>query len=581
MKNISIKIKLFLCTVPALVILLTASIVFTLMIRSTYVDSKDVYFDTLYEINNNLLNADRDFYQAMQASTDQFHMVREQGKLGTDKSAANNKAYEDNVAQVKSRVTKAMNIAAENEDLYTQINDANGENFATVCDEFFTVFDKWYAGFDAGKPSSDETKFNGYSVLFEDAREHLNSLQEITENWAVVRNDAFSKRIQNMMVFMFALIAVLSVGLILLTAYIIRSLVKGVGSITENMVILARNDLTVQVREDNGKDEIGKMNNAFATFKKNLYGAVSTMNEASGQLEEAFVTMKDRTNSAHNSMREISKAALELANSATMQAEDVSDIVSSMTELNSIMNKSVETAQSLTDASNQIDGVTKQGKETVYELSKINKDSLSAFNKIFESIESIRTLAEKISEASGLISGIANQTNLLSLNASIEAARAGEQGRGFAVVAEEIRKLSDESKTNVEVITGILGELAVATDEATRLSGEVKEYVSKQNDSVENTGNAFGDIVNTVGIVYSAIGEIENINKVLEEKVMAISESVESLSSISEENAATAQELSATSELVKKSVNELVDTQEHVGSASENLNNIVKTFKLK
>ncbi len=581
MKNISVKIKLFLCTIPTLIILITASSIFAVMIRSTYLESKDVYFDTLYEINNNLINADRDFYQAMQASTDQFHMMREKADISSDKNTRNNQVYEENVQQVKDRVDAAEKAATDIEDLYTEYTDASGKNFATICDEFYVIFDEWYAGFDSAKPTGDESKFTDYSALFEDARDHLNSLQDITVEWANDQNEAFGARIQKMMMIIIILIVLLSVTLVLFTVNVIRGIIKGVGGVTQNMEILAKNDLTVEVKEDDAKDEIGKMNNSFATFKKNLFGAVSTMNNASSELADAFITMQDKTNSAQNSMREISKAALELANSATMQAEDVSDIVTSMTELNDIMNTSVKTAQSLTDASNQIDGVTKQGKETVLELGQINKDSLAAFNKIFESIDSIRNQADRISEASGLISGIANQTNLLSLNASIEAARAGEHGRGFAVVAEEIRKLSDESKTNVEVITGILEELAVATDEATRLSGEVKNYVAKQNDSVENTGDAFGNIVNTVDTVNAAIGEIENINKVLEQKVVAISESVESLSSISEENAATAQELSATSELVKKSVNELVDTQEHVGSASENLNNIVKTFKLK
>ncbi len=416
--------------------------------------------------------------------------------------------------------------------------------------------------------------------MFEDAREYLNSLQEITETWADTRSAELTGRIQSMLVTLIVVFLILTVLLIAFSIYVIRTIVKGVVGVTDNMIVLSKNDLTIEVKEDDAKDEIGKMNNSFAVFKKNLYGAVSTMNDASNSLADAFVTMQDKTSSANHSMGEISKAAFELANAATTQAEDIADIVTSMNELNDIMNRSITTADSLTEASNAIDGVTKKGNDTVDQLAEINTASLEAFNKIFDSIESIRTLAEKISEASGLISGIANQTNLLSLNASIEAARAGEQGRGFAVVAEEIRKLSDESKTNVEVITNILQELSEAAGVATKLSSEVKDYVGRQNDSVEETRSAFMNIVSTVGNVNEAIGEIENINKVLEQKVRAISTSVESLSSISEENAATAEELSSTSEIVKKSVNELVDTQDLVGTSSENLNNIVKGFKL-
>ena len=581
MKNISVKVKLLLCTIPALVALLVATFVFSTMIDMVYSESKNVYFNTLYTVNNKLLNADRDYYQALQAATSQYQMTKPGETFNNDKNASFKKSYENNIDQVRERVGDAREIAAGDSSLYLETKDDSGKNYKQVNDEFDLILDKWYAMYNSDNPASaSEAKFEEYTNLFEDAREYLNQLQEITEKWATNRSTELTVKIQNVVVILFAVFTALAILLIIFSVYLIRVIVKGVTGVTKKMVVLADNDLTIEVKEDDAKDEIGQMNNAFATFKHNLYGAVSTMNDASNNLADAFVTMKDRTNSANNSMREISKAAYELANAATTQAEDIADIVTSMNELTDIMNRSVTTADSLTTASNEIDGVTKKGNETVDELANINTASLDAFNKIFEAIDSITMQAEKISEASGLISGIANQTNLLSLNASIEAARAGEQGRGFAVVADEIRKLSDESKTNVEVITSILEELSEATGVATKLSNEVKEYVGRQNESVEETRDAFHNIVKTVDSVNAAIGEIENINRILEQKVSDISGSVESLSSISEENAATAQELSSTSELVKKSVNELVETQDNVGQSSENLNDIVKGFKL-
>lgn len=592
MKNLPLRFKLLLCTIPAFISLIVCIIVFAVMINSTYKQSEQVYFDTLYSINNKLINADRDFYQAMQASTNQFHMKRDlnneqngflpQGqKSGFDqtKNEKSRKDYEDNVKQVRDRVEAAEAIAKEIDSLYTGTADSNGNNYKKVCQNFYSEFDSWYAGFDSQSPDGDDAKFEKYSELFEIARDDLNNLQEITESWASARNTELVKSINTSIIILIIIFGALIALLMAMTVFVAGKIIRSVSGVTYSMQKLAENDLTVDIKEDDAKDEIGKMNNSFAVFKNNLQSAVITMHTAADELADAFVSMQDKTNNSQMSMKEISKAATELANTATMQAEDVSDIVTSMTELNNIMSRSVTTADALTDASNEIDNATKLGRETVDELGNINKASLEAFNKIFDSIESIKTQADKISEASGLISGIANQTNLLSLNASIEAARAGEQGRGFAVVAEEIRKLSDESRSNVEVITNILQELAVATNEATALSNEVKEYVAKQNDSVVNTGNAFGNIVSKVESVNDAIEEIESINKVLEQKVSAISESVESLSAISEENAATAQELSATSEIVKKSVNELVETQELVGTSSENLNNIVKKFK--
>ena len=242
--------------------------------------------------------------------------------------------------------------------------------------------------------------------------------------------------------------------------------------------------------------------------------------------------------------------------------------------------QSLKDTMELATACDDIEKITKAGMDTVNGLTDITNQNMKAFESIFVAIEGVGERTRAIGTASDMITSIASQTNLLSLNASIEAARAGEAGKGFAVVADEIRQLAEQSASSANTINSMLKELMQSAKQAAEESELVKEYVERQRQSVIDTKDGFVAIVDNLNIINDGVNNLRNVSNHLGTKVNSISSLSESLSAASEENAATAQELSATTSSVAATIINLEKTGNSVNEHSDELNVIVKEYKL-
>ena len=568
MKNLPIFVKILIITIPLEVLLLVSAILLRSNMNDVERKAEEVYLDSLYEINNNLLAADRDFYKA------QIAFTRYAKITGAEASEVDD--YNENAQQTIDKVTVAADLASNNFLIYHQTL-SDGEDFETIYGKFVNAFNEWKAAYNVSAKTGD---YNLQTQYFKEARGYLDRLQEITEEWAVkegeVLHQSINAKSNTLSVFYILVIVIASIGVFVMA----RSIATGIRTTKNRMDVIATNDLSEEIPENKAKDEIGQMTRSFKTMQENLRDIISVLNKESDELGSSCEVMGTSTREAVGSMDSINNAAGELAITATQTATDIENIANHMTTLDDVMNTSVLSTTALANASDEISKVTKTGMSIVEHLTEVNNQCVSAFDTIFEGIESIEGSSSKISDASALISSIASQTNLLSLNASIEAARAGEAGKGFAVVAEEIRTLSDQSAESVNTINTLLEELQKNTREAMEQSDRVKEFVEKQNSSVSDTRGSFEDIITTVEEVNTAVKGIKTVNEEMAKGFKEISSLIAGLSAASEENAATAEELSATSEMVTKNVNALSDIQDKMDVAANKLTDIVKRFKV-
>ncbi len=583
MKNLPIRLKLILATVPSLFILIACVVFFSMELNSINDQAEEMYFEKLYTINSTLINADRDFYQSLKGATSYYESSwkTKKGYSGVDPQLEEYVSdYEENAQQVSDNAAKVFEIAKTDKDLWTGTKTEDGKTFEQVAAEFETAYADWKNAYNPSADGTDEYKFTVFTEAFPVARDHLNTLQEITEVWADKENAAIGARIKTTIMTSVIIFAIIAVIMSLWATALTKQIGNGLRDVSDKLVHLSKYDLSQDNIPVDSNDEIGKMKKAFNDTQEALKNIVGTLKDTSNGLLNASNTMSTGTQATATGVDGVSSASLDLANTSTAMAQDVSDISSNVAELGSIMERSVASAAALSDASAQIGDVTKEGNKVVEELADINDKSLAAFQSIFDAISAVEKSAAEISSASEMISSIANQTNLLSLNASIEAARAGDAGKGFAVVADEIRQLSDQSKESVDQINEILGRLQESTNGAIEKSNVVKNMVDKQNEAVSQTRESFSSIVASVETVENAIEDIEKINVELNDKSRVIEESVSSLSAISEENAATSEELSATAQTVQMNVDNLKSTQGDVESSSGGLSEIVGRFIL-
>ena len=572
-KNANIGIKLLIIIIPLEILSLFCIFFFSYREKMVLNDAKQMYYDQLYQVNTNLLSADRDYYQSMLAET-QYLVYKD--SMATEEHQQALKDYQDNAQQVVDRIKTVESIASSQPYFYETYQDKSGNTMKSLLDTFNTSYTKWQQAFD---PSTGEGDFKTQSQLFLDTREYINTMQDLMVAYTDVSSADLTASVQNNIVttgvIIFVILLLIGIFSLIISRYIRRSVLE----VTKRINTIADNDLTDNTEALDSKDEIGVLSRSASSVRDRLLEIVGRLQTSSGELTGSANIMDSSTGEASNSMKNISNAVSELAVTATQQAMDIEKIAGNMKGIEEVMKKSVSSTDALGNVGSQINSITSNGMQTVDDLIDITKQSNSAFQSIFDVISGIEESTQRISEASGIISSIAEQTNLLSLNASIEAARAGEAGKGFAVVAEEIRKLSEQSATSVDTINHMLSDLQGNTEHATTQSALVKEYVVKQTDSVRNTRESFNEIVGAIDTVNHSVINLNNVNQELENGIREIGSLIESLSAASEENAATAEELNATTDIVTGNIANLHDTGSSINGSAKGLGEIIGTFK--
>lgn len=354
-----------------------------------------------------------------------------------------------------------------------------------------------------------------------------------------------------------------------------RYIVKPVTKLTNIIVKIGNMDFTPNPEAERlGKqtDEVGIMSNYVEELRNNLGGVVSDIMQQCAQLQQAANTLNRDAKETSTTVGQIETAVQEIAMGATAQATDTQNATENVILIGTMIEDTYEEVNLLKDTADSMKQADEQAVETLGRLESINEQARRSIDVISEQTNTTNESAVKIREATSLITSIADETNLLSLNASIEAARAGEQGRGFAVVASQIQKLAEQSNESARKIEEIIDMLLVDSQKAVSTMKDVMDVMDTQSENVNQTQAAFA--LMQEGIKRS-IGGIENITKHTEKMDGArgtVVDVVQNLTAIAEENAASTEETSA-------SVTEMTNIVQDISESSESLYGIVSSLE--
>ena len=226
----------------------------------------------------------------------------------------------------------------------------------------------------------------------------------------------------------------------------------------------------------------------------------------------------------------------DIASGATNQADETQSATENVITMGNMIEETNSVAEALHKNSKQMQESSNQAMSILKELMEVNDQTKLSIDEIYEQTNITNASAQKIKAATDIIASIAEETNLLSLNASIEAARAGESGRGFSVVATQISKLADQSNSTAENVADIIANIIAEADRMVEMMGDVKNKIHEQQKKLDDTMDKSGAVALGVNNSLRDIDTIRNKISVLSQSGDSIQDIVTNLASIAEQN---------------------------------------------
>lgn len=369
-----------------------------------------------------------------------------------------------------------------------------------------------------------------------------------------IAQQQFEQSVKQASVLRIAALATVSLGVllaILMGAVIGRSINRGVASLEISAAKLAEGDLTVIV-PTTGKDELSRVGASFNQMAHHFSVLI-------GQVNAASVLVNQHADS-------LSQSSTQVAQSSRQQSQRATEAAGSVEQFNNAFKEIAATSENIVSAVRNARDLSKHGDTVVANVVKGIEKVAKTVNASVEVIADLGQRSNQIGKILTVIKDIADQTNLLALNAAIEAARAGEQGRGFAVVADEVRKLAERTTAATSEISSMVGVIQEDTGRAVTTMRQSSDDVQQGVSLANQAGRALQDIASSVEQVADMIGQIAAATQEQSSASEALTQSVEDIAHVADENSRAIEHAATASQ-------ELVD-------CSQSLQQIVSRFRL-
>ncbi len=575
LKNRKIATKLWIMILPIFIALIYILYQFSYQMNLVNKEAKSSYYDTLYVNSSLLLGADRDFFEA---TLTERTLVNSASKLDESTKKRYLETYNNDCSRIISNINKVMSNIKSNHELSKVYKHKETQLTMTQLNkQFMDQFKEWQSTYD---PNTGKGYPVAKNAMFDGIRNEIKTMTELLDEYSAKSQADMKDYIGQILSHNYLISFIATILMAIICGYIVRFIEKNLKALTKNMNLLASNDLSFAPHPMSSKDELGTLSRSVSTLVHSLRDITTKLINTSYSLKESSHSMKSTSDEVTSSVFEVAKTIDDIAEGASSQAEDTQRLVDEITNLNAAIQSSTDSTRELSQTSSKIMAASREGIQTVNHLDEINTKNQAALQSIFYTIDTANHNAGTIVEATAIINNIAEQINLISLNASIEAARAGEAGRGFAVIANEIHKLSDQTKESTILIDNMLNGIKDNISTASSQSKEAETGVKLQTQNINETKNKYLSIVDYIKMINNEIRTIESVTEKISQSRAIISEFSTNMSALSEEYAASTQETSASTQQVLTAMTDISRIGTEVDNLVAELKEMINQFVL-
>lgn len=373
-------------------------------------------------------------------------------------------------------------------------------------------------------------------------------------------------------------LAVTCVFVLMMANHIVKNIRIGMQAVLD----ISKGDLTTAIDEKALKrgDESGALIKSTANLKESLIEIISGLAGNTDSLGDSSSHMDKILNATLDEIRKMEEAMHGIDKSAKEQADAAQDATESIALVEQMIEHTSTEVQTLGVSADAMHQSADNAMETLNSLNQINADVLSAVERIHAETSATNEATEQIGQAVELIMEIAEETNLLALNASIEAARAGDAGKGFAVVATQIQKLAEQSNHSSEQINRIVGRLTESARHSVETMKEVQKVINEQSDDIRMVRQMFENVENGISESLGGIEKIEEATKKLDSAKDSIVALLQTLSAATQENEANTSMTLEAVQNVTEVVSDLQNSSAGLRDIAKDISENVRIFKL-